>query len=61
MPDGSAQNIQEKNVAPDSGETGTSLIREQDGIKQFVTVINNASMSGLAAKSFIDAEIVRRS
>lgn len=61
MPDGSAKNIQESNVAPDSGDAGTSLIREQDGIKQFVTVINNASMSGLAAKSFIDAEIVRRS
>jgi hypothetical protein len=60
MPDGQCKNIQEENVAPDFSTNGASLYREQDGKKQFLVSLNNATTSKMAAKSFIDSEIIRR-
>lgn len=60
-PDGSAQNIQEKNVATDTGTSAASLVVERDGLRKFVASIQGATASKLAAKSWIDAEVIRRS
>jgi len=59
--DGSVKNLQEENVATESGTSGAMLVRRQDGIKQAIAVINNPQASSLAASSFIEAEIIRRS
>jgi hypothetical protein len=59
--DGSVNNLQEKNVATESGTSGALLVRGQDGAKQAIAVINNPKASSLAASSFIEAEIIRRS
>lgn len=58
--DGSAKNIQEENVAPDSAEFGAGVIVERDGNKQFITSLSNTSASPLAANSWITAEVLRR-
>lgn len=59
-PDGSIANAQEANVAPDGGDRGTLFVRETGGTQQAIASIKNASISPLAATSFIDAEIIRR-
>lgn len=58
--DGQCVNIQEENVATETGTSGTLTIREQDGVKQVIAGINDPTTSKLAATSFIDAEIIRR-
>ena len=58
--DGSCKNIQEDNVATESGTSGSLFIREQDGNKQIISTINNPTTSPLVATSFIEAEIIRR-
>lgn len=57
---GECVNIQELNVATESGTSGATLIREQDGLRQVITSINNPTTSTLAAASFIEAEVIRR-
>jgi len=59
--DGSFENTQEANVAVESGDSGSLIVREQNGLKQAISVIKNPTTSVLAATSFIDAEIIRRS
>lgn len=59
--DGTAKNVQEDNVAAESGTSGAVLVKNHNGIKQAVAVINNPQASSLAARSFIEAEIIRRS
>lgn len=58
---GELRNVQEENVATEKGTTGASLVREQDGIRQIIGSINDPTTSNLAATSFIEAEIIRRS
>lgn len=58
---GDIKNVQEATVAPDYSNVGTSLIREEDGMKQFITSLKTPSTSTLAAQSWIDAEVIRRS
>lgn len=58
--DGSVKNIQEENVAPDIGSAGASVFREENGIKQFITSVQNPSLSKAAARDWMDMEIVRR-
>lgn len=58
--DGSYQNLTETNVAMDSGTSGSSMLREQDGVRQFVTSIQDPSMSLLAAGDWMDMEVIRR-
>jgi hypothetical protein len=58
--DGQATNIQEKNVAPDSGSVGASLVREQNGLRQVVVSVRDPNVSPLAADSFIEMEIIRK-
>ncbi len=59
-PGGQISNIQEKNVAADYAESGSSVVREEDGIKQFISSLVDPTTSNLVAKDFFDAEIIRK-
>lgn len=59
-PGGQCKNIQEENVVTESANFGATLIREQDGLIQFIASLHQPTVSKLAAKSFIEAEIIRR-
>ena len=58
--DGQVKNLQEQEVAPHTGTSGATLIREQDGLRQAVVSVQNAQMSQLAATSFMEMEVVRK-
>lgn len=58
--DGQATNLQEKNVAPDSGTVGAALVREQDGLRQMVVSVRDPNVSPLAATSFLEMEVIRK-
>jgi hypothetical protein len=58
--DGQVANLQEKNVAVDPAIVGASLFREQDGMKQMVSSLFSPQSTVIAARSFMDAEIVRK-
>lgn len=58
--DGAIKNVQEENVAPDTGTSGASIVREENGVKQLITTINNPTVSPMAARDWMDMEIVRR-
>ena len=58
--DGQVQNLQEKNVAVDPALVGASLFREQDGMKQMVSSLFSPQSTVISARSFMDAEIVRK-
>ena len=57
---GEIRNIQEKHVAPDVATTGAGLLREKDGLVSFIASLRDAVPSGMAAKSFMNMEVVRR-
>lgn len=59
-PDGQIKNIQEANIAAESGTSGAALIREENGIKQFIASVRNQGISPLAASSFMDMEVIRK-
>ena len=59
-PDGSAQNVQEKQVAPDHATAGAAMIREENGMQQFIASLRGTRTNTLAARSWIDAEVIRR-
>lgn len=58
--DGSCENRQEKNVATETGVSGATLIREQDGMRQVIACVKQPTTSKLAASGWITAEVVRR-
>jgi len=55
-----ATNMQEKHVAVESAVSGATLIREQDGVRQYIASIHQPTTSRMAATSWIDAEVIRR-
>lgn len=57
---GQAVNISEDVLAPEIAASGAMLIREQDGIKQFIASLHDTTTSKLACSDFIDAEVIRR-
>lgn len=59
-PDGSFKNITEELLAPGTADSGTAVIREEDGLRQFVVKLDNPTTSRLAARSFIEAEVIRK-
>ena len=59
-PGGECKNVQEANVAVETAVSGATLIREQDGIRQFIASLQQPTTSTLAASSWITAELVRR-
>lgn len=58
--DGQIKNIQEQNVAVEDGVSGASLVREENGVKQFITRIAAPTLSPLTANSFIAMEVIRK-
>jgi len=60
-PDGQMKNVVEDNVAVDTAVYGASLIREQDGLRQFIATLKTPTISTMAATSWITAEQIRRS
>lgn len=59
-PSGNCQNVQETHVSVDNGESAATVVREYDGVRQFIASIKQPSIGALAAKSWIDAEVIRR-
>jgi hypothetical protein len=59
-PDGNMKNIVEENVATETATKGTTLIKEKDGLRQFIASLHQTTPSPLAATSWIEAEIIRR-
>jgi len=57
---GELKNIQEKNVAADTGESCSVSLREIAGIPQAMVSIRDPQVSRLAASDFFDAEVIRR-
>lgn len=53
--------IAEKIIAAADMTNAASMVREKDGLRQFVVVGNNGENSSLQAGSYADAEIIRRS
>lgn len=47
--DGQIKNLQEEHVATETGISGAALIRESDGVRQFIASIQNPVVSPLAA------------
>ena len=58
--DGACKNVQEKHVSPDSAISGAAIIREQDGVRQYIASLHNPTISRFAAKSWLTTEIIRR-
>ena len=59
-PGGVVTNIQEQTVAVDAARFGATMVREEDGMKQFVTSIFNPHASVMSARSYMDAEVIRK-
>lgn len=59
--DGSCRNISEGKVAMDTGTSAATLIREDEGRKQYLASIAGGQPNVLAASSWITAEVFRRS
>ena len=57
---GEIVNNQEDNVATDTADSGASILKEEDGIRQFITSLKNTEVSTLAARDFMEAEIIRK-
>lgn len=57
---GTVKNIQEERTAADTASSGAALLREENGIRQFIASLPNSTISPLAATSFMEAEIIRR-
>ena len=57
---GEVSNMQEANVASESGSSGASLARDKDGIQQFIASIKDPVVSPLVAQSFFSAEVIRK-
>ena len=57
---GKASIVAEKRIAPGAMSGAAALVREQDSLRQFVVVGNNAQASSLQCGSYAEAEIIRR-
>lgn len=53
-------NLQEENVATETGDSAAIIVRESDGIQQVVASIHNAVVSPLVSQSFLSMEVVRK-
>lgn len=59
-PDGSIELVQDEHVFMQGGQVGASLFREADGARQIISSVFGAGQSVTAARSYMDAEIVRK-
>ena len=60
MPGGECKNVVEDNVAVESAVSGATLIREQNGVRQFLASLHQPTASTMAATSWFEAEVIRR-
>jgi hypothetical protein len=58
--DGAVANLQEGAVATGTGDSAATLYREYDGAHRAVAAVSNSQSSVAAARSYMDAEIVRK-
>lgn len=58
--DGQVKNLQEDNVAAESGTNGAAVIREENGVRQYIASVRNQGVSPLAANSFLEMEVIRK-
>lgn len=57
---GEVKNLQEDKVATGSADAGASLFREVDGVKQIIAPVFGPQDTVMAARSFFDAEVIRK-
>lgn len=57
---GEVKNLQESVIATGGADSGAGLFREQDGIKQIITPVSGPQESVMAARSWMDAEVIRK-
>jgi hypothetical protein len=57
---GNWKNLQEDSVAVEPATSGAGLFREEDGMKQFIATLFNPGISIMGAKTWMEAEAVRR-
>lgn len=57
---GTVENMQEERVAVSPAMYGASLMREEDGEKQFVATSFDPRQTVTAARAWIDAEVIRK-
>lgn len=57
---GTVKNLQEGSVATGAAESGAGLFREQDGVKQIVAPVSGPQDSIMSARSWMDAEVIRK-
>jgi hypothetical protein len=57
---GGIANLQEANIAAETGDSAAVLVREFDGLRQVVASVTNAQVSKLAAGDFLEMEVVRK-
>lgn len=58
--EGLVKNLQEGTVATNVAESGASMFREQNGMKQMVASLFGPQQTVMAASSFMDAEVIRK-
>lgn len=58
--EGAVENVQEKNLVLPRATHGASLFAERDGMKQALASLFNPHLTPAAARSYMDAEIVRK-
>lgn len=58
--DGQIKNLQEENVATETGSSGATLIRETDGVRQFIASIRDPITSPMASQGFLEMEVIRK-
>jgi hypothetical protein len=58
--DGKAKNVQEPLVATGDAASGAALLRELDGLRQFISVLSDAQTNALTASDFMEAEVIRK-
>lgn len=59
-PEGEVEVVNFRNVVPTQAQSGASLYREQDGMRQIISSLTSGDFSRAAASSFIDAEVIRK-
>lgn len=56
--DGQIKNLQEDNVAADTGTTGAAFIREEKGLRQYIASIADPTLSPMAASSWMEMDVI---
>jgi hypothetical protein len=58
--DGQIKNVQEEHLVPESATHGAALIKEYNGVKQYLASVQGQGVAVGVANSFMDMEVVRQ-